>query len=147
MTRLILTILVLTLSSAHAQSDNWSKLPFLPPPQYDHPYAGELIINRVGPEVGVALSCPTANFVTGRAIACNLRTIGPGPKERCEIFIAADSVIASVGLTFDLVLRHEIGHCNGWPGDHPYARYISEADILVIRPIYRPYGDRHERRR
>ena len=146
MTRLNLAILALTLSSAAcAQADDWSKLPFLPPLEYDHPYAGEIIINRVGPEVGVALSCPTAGFPAGRAIACNQRRLGP--KERCEIFIASDSIIASVGLTYEIVLRHEIGHCNGWSGDHQGARYITEADIPAIRPIYRPMGERYEWRR
>jgi len=36
---------------------------------------------------------------------------------------AADNVLAEVGLTSDIALRHELGHCNGWIG-HDGARYL-----------------------
>jgi hypothetical protein len=42
----------------------------------------------------------------------------------CWIFLAPDEDIGAHGLTTELVLRHEIGHCNGWRHDHPGARAL-----------------------
>jgi hypothetical protein len=25
-----------------------------------------------------------------------------------------------------LIRRHELGHCNGWPADHPNARWVEK---------------------
>lgn len=52
-------------------------------------------------------------------------TLGCAPlitKERCEIVVANDDIIKAQGWTFPIVVRHEIGHCNGWSKDHPGAR-------------------------
>jgi hypothetical protein len=40
----------------------------------------------------------------------------------CKIIIAADAIIRMNGFDPDLVYRHEIGHCHGWPADHKGAR-------------------------
>jgi hypothetical protein len=34
-----------------------------------------------------------------------------------------------------LMRRHEIGHCNGWPGHHPNARSV-EYGRGVGKPVY-----------
>jgi hypothetical protein len=59
--------------------------------------------------------CPDVNFV-GAAIACAIRG-----EESCFVAIAPDADIAAAGATHWLVMRHEMGHCNGWRG-HSGAR-------------------------
>jgi hypothetical protein len=39
----------------------------------------------------------------------------------CHILIAPLKELQKSGYTLDTIRRHEIGHCNGWPGDHPGA--------------------------
>jgi hypothetical protein len=87
----------------------------LPPLEFDHPYTGKLtvlkqddylLIRELCRDVPTAIACSyrTYNTVTGAAISC-LILLGP---------VAHNDPNA---------LRHEIGHCNGWPGDHPDARH------------------------
>jgi hypothetical protein len=40
----------------------------------------------------------------------------------CHVYIAEDEILKAAGLTYEIAYRHEIGHCNGWPADHPGAR-------------------------
>ena len=41
----------------------------------------------------------------------------------CKIYIVADEIILELwGHRYEDVLRHEIGHCNGWPQDQKAAR-------------------------
>jgi len=35
-----------------------------------------------------------------------------------------DDVIIAAGLTLEIVMRHELGHCNGWPPDRTGAWYM-----------------------
>ncbi len=41
----------------------------------------------------------------------------------CRITIVSDAVAISLGYDPKILLRHEMGHCNGWRG-HPGARVI-----------------------
>ena len=43
-------------------------------------------------------------------------------KVDCTIHIVDDKVIRAAGYEPDVIRRHEIGHCNGWPADHRGAR-------------------------
>jgi hypothetical protein len=87
----------------------------LPPVEYDHEYrGGQLIVTKwddyslirvickdvVNP---IACSYRTYNTATGKLISC-LILLGP---------VAHDN---------EQVLRHEIGHCNGWSDKHEGAR-------------------------
>jgi hypothetical protein len=47
--------------------------------------------------------------------------------KECLVVIGDEDILLTLGV-FDakVVLRHEIGHCNGWPGDHPRARPLAE---------------------
>ena len=36
----------------------------------------------------------------------------------CQIFLLDDEWLERFGLTYKTVLRHEIGHCDGWGADH-----------------------------
>jgi hypothetical protein len=91
----------------------WS-VPILPPVEYDRPYDGELILNRLDTEQDVADFCK----LKGPRLGCAYR-IG---YTRCVVTIASDASIRARGFTRDVVMRHELAHCLGWPGDHPGAR-------------------------
>jgi hypothetical protein len=127
MTKISLAILLVCVATcAHAQTP-WDKTRILPPPQYDKPYPGELKIYRVATEDDVRHLC--LGDRPGRALACNLRW----GEAKCLVFIVPDEMLATVGLSYAVTLRHEIGHCNGWPGYHPDARY-------VVDPFAQPVG-------
>jgi hypothetical protein len=80
----------------------------LPPVEFDHPYEGNLIEVRADKDE-IASSCPEIS-----RLGCAWRI----NSQWCRIVIANDDIIEAAGLTFEIVRRHEIGHCNGWPGDH-----------------------------
>jgi len=42
-----------------------------------------------------------------------------GKPTRCYIYIAPDYYLKRWNITTEAVRRHEIAHCNGWPGYHP----------------------------
>jgi hypothetical protein len=80
----------------------------LPPLEYDHDYQGEVRVVRTPEEF--------RNF-----FVCRMQTHTPlgcarvnGRDGVCTVFIAPDDVLARYGDTYSDVLRHEIGHCNGW---------------------------------
>src|SRR5262245_13448484 len=104
MTRTILATLALMLSSACAQGQNWGATAILPPAEFEHPYPGELTITRVPNEDTVRAICYWATFTTGRAMGCSIRT----GMVRCQIYIAADEVLAIVGLDYETTLHHVI---------------------------------------
>jgi hypothetical protein len=64
-------------------------------------------------------------------MACAFKSAGtpPGkPSGYCRIIIANDDLlhdrVKALGFwDFEIILRHEIGHCNGWDGDHKGARH------------------------
>ena len=43
---------------------------------------------------------------------------------QCVVYLRDNAEIRRQGWTRQIVLRHEIGHCNGWPGDHRGMRSI-----------------------
>ena len=92
------------------------KLAVLPPVEYDKPYQGELTMLRVKDQDAVRKYCPSVPFA-GAALACAY----PGGEE-CLVVMVSDRIIELAGWTTDIVRRHEIGHCNGWPKDHRGAR-------------------------
>jgi len=97
----------------------------LPPPEYDHPYDKELtIVDNVNWETiqkvcgPIYANAPSGSILTGCA------HIYP---DHCLIYIAEPRTMQTASLvyhstvrdTYDRVLRHEIGHCNGWSSYHP----------------------------
>jgi hypothetical protein len=86
----------------------------LPPEEYYHPYGGELVIVRVdSPDVLVSYCQNTTQTVLG----CAQRRV-----DKCYIYLVPDGFYESVGYDPEDVFRHEIAHCNGWPGGHRGAR-------------------------
>jgi len=95
----------------------------IPPERFDHEYTGHLI------EYNLSIDVIRSEDVCGtvprdQVIACTYMDQLPN---ECTIFMP------KVGQTFswfgrqytmtqgsyDSVKRHEIGHCNGWPPNHP----------------------------
>ena len=104
----LLITLLPTLARAQAP------LPFVyPPAEYDRPYEGLLIVNRLNTEADVRKVCPKGDL--GVALGCAYRLQGG---QGCIIIMVSDEVIRSYRLTPGVVLRHETGHCNAWHNDH-----------------------------
>jgi hypothetical protein len=86
----------------------------LPPVEFDHPTEDPVEIVDVATEAELRNICGYTNS--------NLTIVGcaaalPG---LCRIYLGPRP--AWTGLTRNIVIRHETGHCNHWPGDHPGMR-------------------------
>jgi hypothetical protein len=105
----------------------------VPPKEFDHPFPapGKVIVVPARDQDHVRELCPTAKF-KGAALGCS----GMTDSWDCRIVLAADSVIIAAGFPPDLVRRHEIAHCNGWPADHrwalPYEEWAVDADTVTV---------------
>jgi hypothetical protein len=89
--------------------------PWLPPLEYDHPYTGKLRIIRADKDLLFKM-CPAPLGLGADQLGC----AHPYPIENeCVIFLASNDILEITGWSEEILLRHEIGHCNGWPGNHP----------------------------
>lgn len=77
----------------------------LPPKQYDHAYRGRLII------VDVSFA-EMQRRCGGAGVTCYGYTYGD-MGGTCTIYVVSRN---------PRLIRHEAGHCAGWPGHHPGAR-------------------------
>jgi hypothetical protein len=107
------TLIILLLTTTVAWANN--PLPRNPPARWDHPYRGILIVVP-GSAARIAKECGSPYLW-----ACTFGNI----KGRCKVFISKVGVVAEGEGAVDRegyanLLRHEIGHCNGWPGGHPH---------------------------
>jgi hypothetical protein len=87
----------------------------LPPPKCDGPYmGGQLIITKWNDYSLIRMICKD----TPNPIACSYKTyeIASGKLISCLV------MVGPVAHDNALVLRHEIGHCNGWSDKHEEAR-------------------------
>lgn len=94
----------------------------LPPAEYDHPFAGRLIVETI-PFFDVQSACGRVEgfYGSGRVDACSrlfADNLNPG-NMACHIIypraVDEDTMVA--------LIRHETGHCNGWAYDHPNGRF------------------------
>jgi hypothetical protein len=128
--------LVLLLTAA-AQAKNKHpygnpKITTLPPIEYDVPYTGELTI-WITDKKDIREHCARA-IATGQPWAGIACAAWRKDKSRCIIYIVKDDVVRAAGYHPNVVLRHEMGHCNGWSGsDHAGGRKI-RADAPVPMP-------------
>ena len=79
-----------------------------PPPEYDHPYKGQLIIEQYHTVASLREACGVST-----AVGCMLREDG----KTCVIARVDDRILAWNQWTkarLDALIRHETGHCNGW---------------------------------
>jgi hypothetical protein len=111
----VLLSALLICSQAHAGKNDpiWN-----PPARFDFPYKGELTVKRL-PQDQVFDACRVLFKLYDVRAAAYLNQRG------CSIITSSNSCLVVTvdkpfkGATPESVLRHEIGHCNGWPADHP----------------------------
>jgi hypothetical protein len=84
----------------------------LPPVEYDHPFKGQMTI-RIASTKALAKIC----YLALTTEACARLRAGI-----CEIYIASDFYRDQI------MLRHEIGHCNGWGSHHFGMRWVKTSD-------------------
>lgn len=105
MTRAILAVIFLL-----AGCSKFGSGVVLPPAEYDHPYAGRLIVQTLS-----IWEMPAACGLR-HVEACSFRMNGV-----CRVIYPK---LADVGAdTMVALIRHETAHCNGWAGDHPGGHY------------------------
>jgi hypothetical protein len=97
-------VLVHSLPLPRAQQEK-----LLPPAEYDHDYDGELLLVRMAAE-DISIVCKRA-LAPGQTLTLGCsQSIG----RSCRVMIAKDEELKQHGLDYDIVYRHEVGHCNGW---------------------------------
>ena len=99
----------------------------LPPAEYDHPFDGEVVVFDELDEKALQRECGRAINLRPGATAIACAPMG-GPGKKCVVHIGEQRLLALQASSFENILRHEIGHCNGWPGDHRGARTWREAE-------------------
>jgi hypothetical protein len=94
-----------------------------PPLAYDHAYKGKLEIFRsTAAEVKERCAPYSSAYVHACALSFNHFT-------ECQIYINEET-------RYDVasIIRHETGHCNGWPGNHPFYGPKSTVAALFTEP-------------
>jgi len=90
----------------------------LPPPQYNHP-PSILVIEHVLTAEEVDAICHARHALgwDGRAPPPRYRFSGCAhvTARSCEVWRIDDGAVR----------RHELGHCNGWPSNHPTAQELA----------------------
>jgi hypothetical protein len=84
---------------------------YLPPSEYDHAYDGELTVLRTLESV-VFRACAVRLKPDQHPLGCS-RITSSLPR-KCTVWIVTDEELKDGGWNYDIVLRHETGHCNGW---------------------------------
>ena len=102
---------VLAIGSANAQYG----LQTLPPVKFDHPYAGKLTIKVMPNDQAMWAACPRSIAKYGASSGCAFPSVGS-----CLIYVRDQAWYRKQGGIgyYNALLRHEIGHCNGWGADH-----------------------------
>jgi hypothetical protein len=106
---------VLLLVPAHGQVQLGDRL--LPPVKYDKPYDGRFLFKRGQDEFDMIVLCPKKPPMGYPRLGCSYRN-----ETSCAVVMATDEMIRKHGIDPDVVWRHEIAHCNGWPANHEGAR-------------------------
>jgi hypothetical protein len=118
MKKLFLTsVAALFLATGAVRAGDDQKFPrvrILPPVEFDHPFEGDLKLIRYATEEEVIKAC------NRKRIAC----AKPDGKS-CTVIMLDDKALQAWMWMYgnpDDLYRHEVGHCNGWPNDHPGMR-------------------------
>jgi hypothetical protein len=110
-----IAVLFLTTGAAHAAEKGNT----LPPVEFDKPFTGELEIVRIRNFQEVEATCKETS-----KYACAARLANGA---RCVVFIMPDKQMRHYGKNaIAFIWRHELGHCNGWPGDHKNGCEVSK---------------------
>jgi len=124
-----------------------SLLPNLPPAEYDHPYQGRLRIIYLDTPQSVDRMCRLValrGFITPPGhktyLGCAIRSdlVKLDPNADCVIFIMENISHLRDNQTLNGLMRHEIGHCNGW-NNHNGMRDASAEPSLVPTGSKKPW--------
>lgn len=89
-----------------------------PPARFDHAYAGDLTVLRLHqPEVVKACRALFARYKIDAAAYPNQHGCAAITSKASCLIITVDETF--MGAAPESVIRHETGHCNGWPANHP----------------------------
>lgn len=80
-----------------------------PPAQYDHPYQGQVIEQRLS-------FLQILQLCHGPATSCAWVSKGA-----CYLALPQDEHDSRL---IALIRQHEVGHCNGWPAHHPGGHWV-----------------------
>ena len=112
-----------------------------PPPEYDHDYDGDLTIHIMNTLEELHVAC--APLKNPNLLACSWHNL-----RSCVIIMVKDELMRERGYTTGLMYRHERGHCNGWPGDHPgeLPLYVGSTHWVPadLRVRWQPYRCCHD---
>src|SRR5262249_52544309 len=119
---------ILLPAAAHAQVSEANRFkPVLTPVEYDHAFNGPTIIIR-GDATLMKQLCPKTSYPV--TLGCQRFMhiedgVTPTPLGKvCVIIVAQDEILQAQGWTYEIVKRHEVGHCNGFSKDHKGARPV-----------------------
>ena len=85
-----------------------------PPPKYDHPFNGVVRVDH-----DVAACIKMRPLVRGEIrLGCTDWRKTADAKGLCVVHMLPDKELKRYGFSRERLLRHHIGHCNGWPDDH-----------------------------
>jgi hypothetical protein len=90
----------------------------LPPEEHDHVFEGDLTIIMVRTVEELLILC---DIKSENALGCSIRAYD---RRSCVIILVEDEVMRRRGWTSGLLLRHEMGHCNGWTQAHEGQRPV-----------------------
>nr|WMC99348.1 hypothetical protein RAR13_11890 [Aminobacter aminovorans] len=110
-------LFLLSAGAAHAGKDDaeWN-----PPARFSGPYKGELTLRYLPPEQVFPVCAKMLTEANGSDTGtypgmrgCSVRSENGA---KCSVVVSSKPVNKA---TPEAILRHEIGHCNGWPFAHP----------------------------
>lgn len=117
-TAFLLVVLLSLLATANAAVAGKRDPEWNPPKRFDHAYSGNLTV-RYLPQKQVIKACKKLFAKYNIVAETTLRQHG------CAAITSDTScTVIVINKMFALatpkaVVRHEVGHCNGWPADHP----------------------------
>jgi hypothetical protein len=87
--------------------------PVLPPPQFDHAFAGQLYVieNQSQDELRWRCNLPGAKVILGCAHVPRSHGLNA---QTCYVYLAPPDIVKRMGQTMDQLYRHERAHCVGW---------------------------------
>jgi len=108
-----------------------------PPAEFDHYYEGDLTIKIVDTLEELREVCQLDGK---QLLACSTHN-----HSSCIIVMVKDEIMRQRAWTTGMLLRHEMGHCNGWGADHAGERSVSwptthwaEENMRVRLPLPKP---------
>ena len=87
----------------------------LPPKEFDHEYSGKIIIQRMTQDE-LRAACPGSFKLGSWALGCATAPYNNHSGD-CIVRILNEAGLNQLGWEYDIIYRHERGHCLGWHHD------------------------------